>query len=200
MWATTGQPPLPSPPGPRLHAHPSTWPTRGQQAALSTRSRHGKKRAPRPKRAPSVRLTCYPRAPQAERRGQVDSPAPAHAAAAAHERRGLAQPWRQVGHLRAAPHRPARPERIAARLPRRKVRRCIFPPRACEPRAHHMHTTCTLLAHHMHSCAPPMHTPRTPHARRLHTECTPRAQAPRRSRSARGWAASASRTSTHGSR
>ena len=55
-WATTGQPPLPSPPGPRLHAHCSTptaprpllhahcstRPTRGQQAALSTRSRHGK--------------------------------------------------------------------------------------------------------------------------------------------------------------
>ena len=55
----------PTAPRPLLHAHCSTRPTRGQQAALSTRSRHGKERAPRPKRAPSVRLTsCCPRAPK----------------------------------------------------------------------------------------------------------------------------------------
>ena len=166
----------PTPPRPLLHAHSFT-PTRprGQAGAsrqLSARPLASAERAPRPKRAPSVRLTCCPRTLQAERRGQVDSPAPAHAAAPAHERRRLAQPWRQVGHLRAAPHRPARPERIAAGLPRLQVRRCVSPLRACEPRAHHMHATCTLHAHHMHA---PVFLPCTHPAPRTHAACTPNA-------------------------
>ena len=65
-------------------------------------------------------------------------------------------------------------------------------PRACTPHVYRMRTPVHL------PCA--LHTPRMHMHMHMHTPHTPRAQAPRRSRSAHGWVASASRTSTRGSR
>lgn len=175
--AVRGPPPAnPSPPGPLLHAHSSTRPTRGQQAALSTPSRLGRARTAaeaRTERAPHVlpSVLCRPNGAGKSTLLHLLTQQLQPTSGDAWLNRGakwaiFAQHHIDQLDLSASPQ-----DFLASKFAGASPH-CVHANRVhttCTPHARCMHTTCTLLCS-SHARTP--HPAHTPFAHRMHTACT----------------------------